>query len=711
MTSVLGQDDSDEDSDKDTPGPDEQLASDSVESTPQRDDGGIPALGEEYYDEGTPVPNKKVALDSADLAPQRDGDGIPENHVFHTPQQGPAWPDREDSETECNNHDNMTADIGRGLASPDLGIGAYADVTNAASILGSAPMSIVSDDSIQQPFHEFGRGSTSPEFTAQSRPSASQRSRSPISPSPSGIGSKRPRSEFFDASDGNNNKINEETRQSVSKGEEEVLLKKQKTASFSPEIAPLPPHASADDSTPGPTSIQAVCKVVLVPQGQHHEPEVYNRSTHPLLVPHGESQRRMGSSTSRLHDDDIEWALNMFVCCRTDARYGDSRAPNSKVGSQSFAPSLDTQHVEGNCLWVCLPRHSSDHWSAIFAAITQDAGWSSGACTTITSVKTLNSLESGNQQALQAMEQLIKAQTNGGVASLPPQDGSSLVSTLPCTLQSPESVSCGIHVIVNTLRFLYDSTTIDVTATQSVNEGLWRGLLPLMGLACSRFDKTSENLEDEFVSSLSDITLIVDTPTALGTSKELAAANETFERAQSHLQSLSKNHHNHLLEASKARRDLRDAMLGVDRAELHLAETRLSQLKSLSQEVQEVHDILSWAQKSANDEVARLENETLPKIRDDKEKRSRGRDILREYATPVTHLPHAMWEKEDQYVRKQIRFYERRILEAKRTAVVALALKAAVVERELKRVVDAQEELMVLQGNLKESLGESMLPN
>lgn len=461
----------------------------------------------------------------------------------------------------------------------------------------------------------------------------------------------------------------------------------------------------------------------------------------PRLVPEPiGSPQRIGDADIKLNDDDIEWALRMFVCCRPDARYGDSRAATRPKSSpaRTFSPELWAQQIipsrrsgsdaedqpdpdsgSPNRLWICLPHHAADHWSAIVAAITQDqtlpllegGGSNSMAissfqpCTGITSVLTLDSMniKRSGQQILEKVKCLINAQTNGDTVVVPPQDGGSVISQIACAEQSNLS-GCGIHVIVNTVRFLAGKSAIDFTTSVPIDECMWRRLLALLCTACQAYN-SGLTLSEQLLSNLETSSLLASRQTVCNlTSDELVTANTQLESAQAQHQRLNSMAETSFLDVVAAMKDIQNAIEAQKRALLPIVIDRLPRADSVCQSLEEIHDILQWAENGAKNEWTSLDGETVPLLLQEQKLRQEARKVAeRCLPLPLASLHAYLWDQDDAFTRKQLKFYRRRIIEAKRTAIIAKAVRQCVVQRDLERACADREELQTVKESLQGS--------
>lgn len=161
---------------------------------------------------------------------------------------------------------------------------------------------------------------------------------------------------------------------------------------------------------------------------------------------------------------------------------------------------------------------------------------------------------------------------------------------------------------------------------------------------------------------------------------------------------LSVHGSNDVAEAASYSENLRAAVDAVDQATLATALHRQPKVQATVRAVKEICDSLAWAAKRASDEYTRLRVEVLPSLRP-QERQCLRQSIFALPSTPYTAAFTELWEQEDRFERKQVRFYRKRAAEARRTTVIAHAAEE-IARGDLARVLEVQEQLETLVASL-----------
>lgn len=459
-----------------------------------------------------------------------------------------------------------------------------------------------------------------------------------------------------------------------------------------------------------------------------------------LIVPDEATKQRLQDHKSRLTDVDIEWALNMLLCCCPNARYGDSRIANRACKAPRFThPSFwpdsikDTSGTNEFC--VALPVHTTNHWFAVLASVvvrlTRDNSLSligfdncnNIPTTSITSIKVFNSVAVttlNDHLVVDKVRNVLRTYITGSITCKQTEVGNSsndhndvTIDHATCSQQDVESVGCGIYTIVYTWRFL-QSTAVprETSHVMSVNEVMWRKLLEILCSLCICFkpdhpcaekhhgDRTGPTPSPVQSSAaiLEEWTLVPDAQ------KQCDLASPELIRAQAdvaRLDQLLNQPSLHLADAVRYTDRMRAATQAVTAALLRSASGSLSSIQAAIRDLKEICELLTWTAKSARAEYLRLETEVIPALR----LRSRDRHNIRQPIstlppTPYTTAVIALLEQEGRFERRQIRFYCNRAAEARRTEAITCAA-TTVAQRDLDMILEVHVQLQTFIASLE----------
>lgn len=444
----------------------------------------------------------------------------------------------------------------------------------------------------------------------------------------------------------------------------------------------------------------------------------------------------------------------------------DGTHPEGDCGSTTLGDGDNGDHsgVIDRRLWIALPIHKDDHWQINMVAFTQHVGDALAAAdssssasraqqgqrehnfhTSIQSVKVCNSIASttptDDQTIMHTATALLSSNTNSLVRCCPgaPTDQNRrepkpVVHRLPSAQQHPDSVGCGVFAIVYVLRFLRNTDTIHTTAALPINEILWRRLLGLLFTACALYAQDNGSLTEvdleasggtlfrQAETSGAQLSreqgapdkeqLLNPTPGLSGSTlvdDGLTSCNlnsEGLEKARAEVERVAREGWDGQADTAAAFAEkLHSAAAAVDRQLLDAASGHKARIKVAIRDLEEMLDLHNAAHEGAARERTRLEQHVIPRLQQHRQERERLRKaLLGLTAAPLVEPLSRVWQLEDAFERKRLRFCEQRAAEAAHSSAVG-GFVARVLRKDLSVLHEALDKVVRLGETMEARLG------